>query len=80
VTKLAFNDIGLAGLVGDVTAGLARDATKNDALCAGHLRGSLRRDLRADIRGDLEVLLCPRVLGARREELFILCLVEFRDK
>ena len=29
VARLAFNDIGLAGLVGDVDAGHARDATKN---------------------------------------------------
>jgi len=31
--KLAFNDIGLTGLMGDIDAGLARDVAGNDALC-----------------------------------------------
>ena len=37
VTRLAFNDVGLAGLVGDVDTGHARDAAKNGVVCAGHL-------------------------------------------
>ena len=44
VVGLTFNNVGLAGLVGDIDAGLARDAANNDALCAGHVRRSLRRD------------------------------------
>ena len=80
VAGLTFNNVGLAGLVGDIDAGLTCDAASNDALCTGHLQRSLRRDLRTDLRGDLAVLLCPRALRARREELFILCLVELLDK
>ena len=41
VARLAFNDIGLAGLMGDVVAGLTYDAASNDALCTGHIRRSL---------------------------------------
>jgi len=46
MARLAFNDIGLVGLVGDVDTGHARDATRNDIVCADHLWGSLRKDLR----------------------------------
>ena len=77
---LTFNNVGLAGLVRDVDAGLARDAASNDALCAGHVRRSLRRGPRVNLQGGLAVLPRPEALGARREELFILCLVEFYDK
>jgi len=49
VARLAFNDVGLAGLVGDVDAGHARDATKNSSVYASHLWGSLWRDLEADL-------------------------------
>ena len=81
MVRLTFNDIGLAGHVGDVDAGHARVATRNGAVCVGHLWGSLPRDLRADLCGDPTVLPChSRALGARREELFLLCLVEFHDK
>ena len=41
VAKSAFNDVGLAGLMGEVDAGLTCDAASNDALCVGHLRRSL---------------------------------------
>jgi len=41
VAGLTFNNVGLAGLVGDVDAGLTCDAANNDALYAGHLRRSL---------------------------------------
>ena len=37
VAKLAFNDVDLAGLVGDVDTGLMYDAVSHDALCTGHL-------------------------------------------
>ena len=37
MVRLAFNDVGLAGLVGDVDAGHARDAARNGLICAGHL-------------------------------------------
>ena len=81
VARLAFNDVGLAGLVGDVDVDHARDAARNGAVCVGHLWGSLRRDLRVDLRGDPVVLPChPRALGARREELFVLCLVELHNE
>jgi len=78
---LAFNDVGLAGLMGDVDAGHTRDTARNSPACVGHLWGSLRRDLRADLRGDPAVLSChPRALEARREELFVLYLVEFHNE
>jgi len=41
VAKLAFNDVGLAGLMGDVDVGLTCDAANHDALCTGHLWRSL---------------------------------------
>ena len=41
VARLAFNDVGLTGLVGDVDADHARDTARNGAICAGHLWGSL---------------------------------------
>jgi len=37
VARLAFNDVGLASLVGDVDAGHACDAAINDAVGVGHL-------------------------------------------
>ena len=37
VARLAFNDVGLASLVGDVDAGHAHDAARNDVVCVGHL-------------------------------------------
>ena len=37
VARLAFNNVGLAGLMGDVDAGHARDAARNDVVCIGHL-------------------------------------------
>jgi len=37
VVRLAFNDVGLAGLAGDVDADHVRDATRNGTVCAGHL-------------------------------------------
>jgi len=49
VARLAFDDVGLAGLVGDIDAGHTRDATKNGSVCVSHLWGSLRRDLRANL-------------------------------
>ena len=49
VAGLTFNNVGLAGLVGDVDAGLTCDAASNDALCAGRLWRSLRRGLRMDL-------------------------------
>jgi len=58
VARLAFNDIGLAGLMGDVDAGYARDVARNSPVCTGHLLRSLQRDL----RGDPAVL--PRHPGA----------------
>ena len=36
VARLAFNDIGIAGLVGDVDVGYACDAAKNGVVYAGH--------------------------------------------
>ena len=48
-TRLAFNIVGLAGLVGDVDAGYAGDAAENGAVYKDHLWRSLRRDLRADL-------------------------------
>jgi len=35
VVRLAFNDVGLAGLVGDVDVNHVRDAARNGAVCAG---------------------------------------------
>ena len=49
VARLAFNDVGLAGLVGDVDAGHAADAARNGAVCTGHFWVSLRRGLRANL-------------------------------
>ena len=81
MARLAFNDVGLAGLVEDVNVDHARDVARNGVVCAGHLWESLRRDLRADLRGDSAVLPCHSVdFGARREKLFILCLVEFHNE
>ena len=37
VARLAFNDVSLAGLVGDVDAGHDRDTVKNGVVYAGHL-------------------------------------------
>jgi len=41
VVRLAFNDVGIAGLVRDVDADHAHDAAINNAACAGHLWESL---------------------------------------
>jgi len=41
MARLAFNDIGLADLVGDVDADHARNAARNGTACAGYLWGSL---------------------------------------
>jgi len=41
VAKLAFDDVGLAGLMGDVDADLTCDAASHDALCIGHLQRTL---------------------------------------
>jgi len=49
VARLASNDVGLAGVMGDVDAGHARDVARNSHICAGHLWGSIQRDLRADL-------------------------------
>jgi len=65
VAKLAFNDVGPMGLVGDVNTGLVRDAARNDALCTSYLRESPQRDLKVDLRGNLAVLPRPKSLGAR---------------
>jgi len=79
VERLAFNDVGFAGLVVNVDAYHTRDQ-KWRCLRRPSL-GSLRRNLRADLLGDPVILSWhPRALGARRKELFILCLVEFYDK
>jgi len=81
MTRLAFIIVGLAGLVGDVEAAYVGDAAKNDTVCAGHPWRTLRRDLRAKLRGEPAVL--PRrfrALGARREKLLVLRLIEFNDK
>jgi len=68
VAILAFNDVGLTSLMGDVNAGHAHDATRNSPVCIGHAWG-VRRDLRVDLRGDPMVLPChPKALGAKREE------------
>jgi len=81
VARLAFNDVGLAGLVENVDRGHARDATRNGSVCADHIWRSLRRDLGADLWGDPAVLSRhPRALRARREKLLIFCLIEFHDK
>jgi len=74
------NNVDLAGLVGDVDASLPCDTSGHDVLCTDRIRRSLRRDLRAYLLGDFAVLLHLRDLGAGREKLFILCLVEFHDK
>ena len=70
MARLAFNDFGLAGLMGDVDANHACDTAGNGAVYLGHLWGSLQGDLRADLQGDPAVL--PRDLGGRREEHFTL--------
>jgi len=81
VARLDFNDIDLVGLVGDVDADHERDAARNGAVCVGHLWESLRKDLRTNLQGDPAVLSChPGAFGARREELFILCLVKFHNE
>ena len=49
VARLAFNDVGLAGLVGDVDADHTHDVARNSPICAGHLWRSLQRDLRGDL-------------------------------
>ena len=78
---LTFNNVGLAGLVGDIDASHVRDVTRNSPVCVGHLWRSLQRDLRADLREDLTVLSChPEALGDKSEELFVLFLVEFHNK
>ena len=41
VARLAFDDLGLAGLMGDVDVGHTSDVTKNGSVCANHLRRSL---------------------------------------
>jgi len=41
MARLAFIDVGLAGLVGDVDAGHAGDAARNGVVCIGHPWGSL---------------------------------------
>jgi len=35
VAGLTFHNVGLAGLMGDIDTDLARDAARNNALCAG---------------------------------------------
>ena len=37
MVRLAFNDVDLAGLVGNVDAGQAADTAKNGVVWAGHL-------------------------------------------
>ena len=74
------NNVDLAGLVGDVDAGLTCDMSYHDVLCTDRIRRGLQRDLRADLCGDFAVLSRPRDLRAGREKLFILCLVEFYDE
>jgi len=39
--RLAFNDVGLTGLVGDIDADHVRDMARNGVVCTGHLWGSL---------------------------------------
>jgi len=36
---LAFNDVDLTSLVGDVNAGHAHDAARNSPVCIGHAQG-----------------------------------------
>ena len=37
IARLSFNNVGLAGLVGDVDTGHAQDAARNDVVFTGHL-------------------------------------------
>jgi len=80
VARMTINNVGLMDLVRDVDVGVTCDMTSHDALCTDHVRGSIRRDPRADLWRDFVVPPCPWAFGVRREELFILCLVEFHDK
>ena len=41
VARLAFNDVGITGFVGDVDTGHTRNIARNGVVCAGHLWGSL---------------------------------------
>ena len=49
VSGLNVNHVDLAGLVGDVDAGLTCDTSSHDVLRTDRIRGSLRKDLRVDL-------------------------------
>jgi len=56
VARLAFKDVSLVGLVGDVDAGHTRYTVRNSLFYAPQFCGSLHRDLGADLRGDPAML------------------------
>ena len=49
MSRLNANNVGLAGLVGDVDADLTCDASGHDVLRVDRIWGSLYRDLRANL-------------------------------
>ena len=80
MNRLNVRDVNHAGLLRGVDAGVTHDAISHDILLTNRVWENLGANLRANLRKDFSVDPCLWALGARREELFILRLVELHDK